>query len=48
MIASRCMEDKVNGETLRNELLKRMWEDVNNRLDKLSVRIENFEKKIIL
>ncbi|KAH9416941.1 Ubiquinol-cytochrome-c reductase complex assembly factor 1 [Dermatophagoides pteronyssinus] len=35
MIANRCMQDKVNGKTLRNELIKRMWEDVNNRLDKL-------------
>ncbi|OTF79621.1 hypothetical protein BLA29_001630 [Euroglyphus maynei] len=36
MIASRCMQDKVDGKTLRDELMKRMWEDVNNRLDKLS------------
>mgnify|MGYP000330106934 CR=1 FL=1 len=39
MIANRCMQDKVNGKTLRNELIKRMWEDVNNRLDKLYVSI---------
>lgn len=37
MLACKCMSDSVNGKNIRNELLKRMWEDVNNRMDKLGV-----------